>query len=242
MITGGGQRVGLHCANQLLAMGERVAITYRTEHASVTNLKARGVACLQADFTSEHQITQLIKSIHDELGPLRAIVHNASSWLRDVETAVDHATGMIDMVKIHMLAPYMINLHCGDLLMQGAHPWSDIVHITDYVVEEGSDNHIAYAASKAGLDNMTRSFARRYAPKVKVNSVAPSLLMFNDGDSLAYRNSTIDKSLMAIEPGAEVVFQSLDFILSNAYMTGRTLQLDGGRHIRQLGKDDESTN
>ena len=207
-------------------------ITYRTEQPSVSWLKSQGVTCIKADFTEEHQITQLIETIHNDIGPLRALVHNASSWLQDAESFAGHTAGMMEVVKIHMLAPYMINLHCHDLLLQGASPWSDIVHITDYVVEEGSDNHIAYAASKAGLDNMTRSFARRYAPTIKVNSVAPSLLLFNEGDSPDYQQKTLDKSLMAIEPGADVILQGLEFIFGNNYMTGRTLPLDGGRHIR----------
>ena len=57
--------------------------------------------------------------------------------------------------------------------MGTGHAASDIIHFTDYVVERGSDKHIAYAASKAALDNMTRSFARKLAPEVKVNSIAP---------------------------------------------------------------------
>ena len=68
----------------------------------------------------------------------------------------------------------------GEHAHEGRHPHhghaaSDIIHITDYVVERGSDKHIAYAASKAALDNMTRSFARKLAPEIKVNAIAPSL-------------------------------------------------------------------
>ena len=48
------------------------------------------------------------------------------------------------------------------------HAASDIIHITDYVRERGSDKHIAYAASKAALDNMSRLFARKLAPEIKV--------------------------------------------------------------------------
>ncbi|MCL0341144.1 SDR family oxidoreductase, partial [Escherichia coli] len=91
------------------------------------------------------------------------------------------------MMQIHVNAPYLLN-HALEALLRGhGHAASDIIHITDYVVERGSDKHIAYAASKAALDNMTRSFARKLAPEVKVNAIAPSLIMFNEGDDEAYR-------------------------------------------------------
>lgn len=105
------------------------------------------------------------------------------------------------MMQIHVHAPYLLNHALEDLLRGHGHAASDIIHITDYVVERGSDKHIAYAASKAALDNMTRSFARKLAPEIKVNAIAPSLIMFNEGDDEAYRQQALDKSLMKIAPG-----------------------------------------
>jgi dihydromonapterin reductase/dihydrofolate reductase len=67
------------------------------------------------------------------------------------------------MLQIHVNAPYLLNHALQDLLRGHGHAAGDI-HFTDYVVERGSDKHIAYAASKAALDNMTRSFARKLAP------------------------------------------------------------------------------
>ncbi len=230
--TGAAQRVGLHCLHRLVEQGERVVITYRTHRPVIDELRALGVTCIQADFNRQQDIDHLIRQLHGSVGPLRAIVHNASAWLRDVNTQVDHVSVMQAMMQVHMMAPYLINLNCRELLLDGRQAWADIIHVTDYVVEKGSDNHIAYAASKAGLDNMTRSFAKRYAPHIKVNAIAPSLLMFNEGDTEEYRARTLHKSPIGIEPGPEVVYQALEFILDNAYMTGRELKLDGGRHIR----------
>ena len=91
---------------------------------------------------------------------------------------------------------------------------------------------IAYCASKAGLDNLTLSFAARYAPAIKVNGIAPALVMFNDNDDAAYREKTLAKSALGIEPGAEVVYQGLRYLLDNPYVTGTTLTLNGGRHLK----------
>ncbi|ENL2988856.1 SDR family oxidoreductase, partial [Escherichia coli] len=103
---------------------------------------------------------------------------------------------------------------------------------TDYVVERGSDKHVAYAASKAALDNMTRSFARKLAPEVKVNSIAPSLILFNEHDDAEYRQQALNKSLMKTAPGEKEVIDLVDYLLTSCFVTGRSFPLDGGRHLR----------
>ena len=58
-------------------------------------------------------------------------------------------------MRIHVNTPYLLN-HALERLLRGhGHAASDIIHFTDYVVERGSDKHVAYAANKAALDNMT---------------------------------------------------------------------------------------
>ncbi len=54
--------------------------------------------------------------------------------------------------------------------------------MTDYVATRGSRKHIAYAASKAGLENLTLSFAARYAPTIQVNAIAPAMIMLGEND------------------------------------------------------------
>lgn len=93
-------------------------------------------------------------------------------------------------------------------------------------------NHIAYAASKAALDNMTRSFARKLAPEVKVNSIAPSLILFNEHDDAEYRQQALNKSLMKTAPGEKEVIDLVDYLLTSCFVTGRSFPLDGGRHLR----------
>jgi dihydromonapterin reductase/dihydrofolate reductase len=108
------------------------------------------------------------------------------------------------MLQIHVNAPYLLNHALQDLLRGHGHAAGDIIHFTDYVVERGSDKHIAYAASKAALDNMTRSFARKLAPE-KVNAIAPAMILFNENDDAEYRQQALNKSLMKIAPGEKEV-------------------------------------
>ena len=71
---------------------------------------------------------------------------------------------------------------------------SDIIHISDYVAEKGSKKHIAYAASKAALNNLTLSFSAMLAPKVKVNTLSPAMIKFNEHDDEAYKTKALTES------------------------------------------------
>ena len=228
LITGASQRVGLYCAEQLLAEGEKVIISYRTERVGVQRLRELGAIAIQADFSSQDSILAFISELKTHTDRLRAIVHNASEWL--AESADTDAAAFTRLFNVHMLAPYLINLHCADLLLRSTP--ADIVHISDDVTRKGSSKHIGYCASKAGLDSLTLSFAARYAPAIKVNGIAPALLLFNPEDDAAYRTRALAKSAMGIEPGSEVIYQSLRYLLDNPYVTGTTLTVNGGRHIK----------
>jgi len=228
LITGAAQRVGLHCAQRLLEDGHRVIFTYRTERPGVQTLRDLGAIGLFADFATEAGILAFISELKNHTDSLRAIVHNASEWL--AETPGNEAEAFTRMVNLHMLAPYLINLHCADLLHRSTP--ADIVHISDDVTRKGSSKHIGYCASKAGLDSLTLSFAARYAPAIKVNGIAPALLLFNPDDNAAYRAKALAKSALGLEPGSEVIYQSLRYLLDNPYVTGTTLTVNGGRHLK----------
>jgi dihydromonapterin reductase/dihydrofolate reductase len=228
LLTGASQRIGLHCALRLLDDGQPVIVSYRSERPGLAELRRRGAVTLHADFASEAGIMAFIEALHGHTASLRGIVHNASQWLG--ETAGQEAAVFQQLFNVHMLAPYLINLHCAELLRRSTP--ADIIHISDDVTRKGSSQHLAYSASKAGLDNLTLSFAARFAPQIKVNGIAPALVLFNPDDQPQYRAKALGKSALGIEPGAEVIYQSLRYLLDNPYLTGTTLTVNGGRHLK----------
>lgn len=227
LITGGAQRLGLHCAQRLAGDGFHVVITCRHLREEWQRQPLEGIDVILADFSTVEGIQALIDEIDRQDLNLRAIIHNASSWIDDRSGA----EAMQQMMMVHMQAPYLINL--------AARRWfdsaetGDIIHMTDFVAGQGSPRHIAYAATKAALENMTLSFAGVFAPSVKVNSIAPSMIMFNENDDQAYREKTLKKSALGIEPGAEVVYQAVSYLLNNSYVTGTCLELNGGRKVKK---------
>ncbi|MGI2257941.1 dihydromonapterin reductase [Shewanella sp. GXUN23E] len=228
VITGVGKRIGLFLARTFLSRGIPVVGTYRTHYPAIDSLLEAGADLHQVDFYQAAQVDGFIEKIHHGYPVLRAIIHNASDWLKDGDLA-DCRDVMARMMCVHASVPYQLNLAFADKLRAGR---GDIIHISDFVASKGSGKHIAYAASKAAMDNLTLSFAAKLAPHVKVNSIAPALVCFNETDDEAYRVKALSKALLPREAGYEELLACVDLLLASHYITGRILPLDGGRHLR----------
>lgn len=226
LITGAAQRIGLHCARRFVDDGYRVIITCRHERKEWRTRPLDGIEVIQADFSTVAGIEALIDVLQQRSIRLRALIHNASLWLGDDAGA----EGFQKMFMVHMQAPYLLNL-ASEHLFESDAP-GDIIHLTDHVARRGSRRHAGYCASKAGLEALSLSFAARLAPRIKVNAIAPALIMFNPDDSAEYRERTLEKSALGIEPGPEVVYQSIRYLMDNPYVTGTCLDLNGGRNLK----------
>lgn len=254
LVTGAAQRVGLHCALALRAQGYEVIATYRQDKPGLAVLRDAGVHCIPCDFDKPDALATLVHAVNMETSSLRAIIHNASSWQADAvlpwlqvsteaslrklvcveptEIAQQLATdaSIFDaMMHIHAKVPYLLTRALlPNLLANGQ---ADVIALTDFVASVGSSKHMAYAASRAAMENMVMSMSRQLAPAIKVNAIAPALLMFNEGDDVEYREKALKKSLMQCEPGSQEVVNSINYLMASQYVTGRVLALDGGRHL-----------
>ena len=230
LVTGVGKRAGLHIATAFLRRGMPVIGTYRTRYASLNTLERLGAELYRCDFQDAEDVERLIAEIRTRHPRLRGIIHNASDWMSD-DDGIPPQEVIERMMRVHATVPYRLNHALAPLLQACGDRHADIVHIGDYVSSRGSTKHIAYAASKAAQDNLTLSFAAKLAPKVKVNSLAPALLKFNEADDPGYRENALGKNLMQREGGWEELQSAVDYLFSSRYVTGRILPLDGGRHL-----------
>lgn len=221
LITGTNKRVGQQLAERLAESGYDVLAVNRSP-ASSSHPRIRH---FRADLEQRADREALIAHVHQHYASLRGIIHNASLWLDDSLDALE------TMFRIHVEAPYHLNLELGDLLRRGAK--ADIIHICDESASRGSKAHVAYAATKAALQNMTLSFAAMYAPAVHVNAISPGLLIFKEGGGPEYQETALRKALLPFEPGAEPLIKAVLFLLDSDYSTGSNIVINGGRHLRK---------
>jgi len=222
LISGTSKRVGralaLHLAKQgysVLAVNRQMVV--ESEHPQIEQL--------QADLAQREEREALAAHIRSRYPSLRGIIHNASAWLEDDLASLER------MYQLHIEAPFHLNLALGDCLLREER--ADIIHICDESASRGSQKHIAYAATKAALLNMSLSFAERYAPSVRVNAISPGLLLFKEGSDSAYQQQALNKAALRFEPGAAPLLEAVDYLLQASYSTGSNIVINGGRHLKQ---------
>lgn len=226
LVTGAGRRLGAALSVRLLAEGYGVIGVYRHSSDEVMRLEALGAWMLQVDLTETVALQELIAHLQG-LPALRAIVHNASLWLCD-DQLLDDPDALQATYDLHVFTPYRLNEALAASLQRSSHG-ADIVFISDANVGSGKADKSLYLASKAAMESLMRSQAKKWAPTIKVNALAPGLLAFYPDDDEAYRQRRLANSLLGIEPGFGAAVDAVLFILSSNYMNATVLKLDGGR-------------
>ena len=232
-ITGAGKRVGLHLALRLLEEGFDVVAHYRTPTSGVETLRKAGATVLRADLTDLTELRRLVAEIRAATTSLRAIVHNASAFSKTAENLDEDVALFERFFRVHMLAPYVLNRELLDLLRASPQKLADIVHLTDIYAERPNPDFATYCATKAGLANLTRSLAKRYAPDVKVNAIAPGPILFREEHSEENRRAVLSKTPLGVEGGPEAIYLALRAVLDNYYITGAIIPVDGGRSLAE---------
>jgi dihydromonapterin reductase/dihydrofolate reductase len=183
-----------------------------------------GIEVIVCDLTQEDQRNALLEQLKTQYATIRGIIHNASVWLGD------DLDSLRIMQALHVEAPYHLNLALEDQLR--AAPKADIIHIGDESAQRGVVNHMGYASTKAALTNLTLSFAKKYSPSVRVNTVSPGFLLAPEGADDAYREKAMSKALIQAEPGSRPLIEAVLYLLASSYITGSDTVINGGRHLK----------
>ncbi len=237
LITGGAKRVGAAICRRLHAAGASVMLHYRSSagearllQAELNHVRADSVALIHADLIDVGKLPSLVDQTVQRFGKLDALVNNASSFFA---TPVGDITpdAWEDLVGTNVRAPLFLAQAAAPALKktQGA-----IVNITDIHADRPLRSYIVYTTAKAALAGLTRSLARELAPEVRVNAVAPGPILWPDDadfDELS-RQRIISHTPLRREGTPDDIAKAVHFLLADApYVTGITIDVDGGRHI-----------
>jgi pteridine reductase len=234
LVTGAGRRVGRAIALALGARGMRVVVHYNgsRDGADETARKIReagGEASVeQADLAAAGAADALVDRVLSANGSLGALVNSAAVMMRTPVGEV-RVADWDAMFALNVRAPFFLSQRAAPALAASR---GSIVNIADLAAFESWPAYVPHGMTKAAIVQMTHALARALAPGVRVNAVAPGVVLLPEGWSAEDAEHLRASTPLARLGAPEDVAQAVVYLLEAEYVTGEVIRVDGGRHIR----------
>ena len=231
LVTGGARRIGLDIAIQLSLLGFRVALRYnksKTEALQAQkDIVAIGGSCelFSCDLNDPKETGGLIKTVRKQFPDLQLLINNASVFER--ASLTDFTSESFDKhMSVNLKAPMILIKDFAKICKAG-----HIINIIDTNYVKNQTSHLTYLLSKKGLADITKIAALELAPDIRVNAIAPGyILPPEDVGRLSMGTRTKSIPLQA-QGDITSATRTIEFLVSNPYVTGQTIFIDGGEHL-----------
>ncbi|MFH0846698.1 MAG: 3-oxoacyl-ACP reductase family protein [Chloroflexota bacterium] len=233
LVTGASRGIGRACAVALSAAGTDIAVNY------LVNRKAAGETCsliehlgrralpVQADVSKLSDVTRMVETIGKELGPIEILVNNAGVAKRVSWDSIPEAD-WDEVVAVNLKSAFLVT----QAVLPGmrARRWGRIINLSSGAAQIGGVVGPHYAASKAGILGLTHSYASLLVKEgITVNTVAPSMIQTD----MVTQDPKVSPALVPMGRFGtpEEVAAVVVMLAGNAYMTGQTVYVNGGRYM-----------
>ncbi|MBN1412571.1 MAG: SDR family oxidoreductase [Spirochaetales bacterium] len=232
LITGGAKRLGRAITRGLVNKGVNVIVHYnesaKEAEQLVAEAKSAGVKAwaVKADLLDKTGVEGLFEKAEKASGSVEILINNASIFPE--ESLLDFSyDSLIQNVDIHAYAPLCLSRH-----FSGSKKGGDIINILDSRITDYDDRHVAYHLSKRMLYSLTRLMALEFAPFIRVNAVAPGLILPPPGKGEEYLKEQAHSNPLQTHGEPKDVSQAVNFLIENRFITGQVIFVDGGRHLK----------
>ena len=238
LITGG-KRIGAVVATTLAQAGADVAMVYNRSRAeadeTVAAVRALGrrAVTVQADVSSEHDCAQAVDATVAELGRLDILINMASLYGSkpfDQLTAADWDRQM----SVDLRATFLCS-RAAALVMKRVGS-GRIINFADWVVASGRPRYpgfLPYYVAKAGVQALTEALALELAAdQILVNAIAPGPILAPADMSAKESESVVQNTPLGRWGGEVEIAKAVMFLVQSDFVTGETIRVDGGRHIK----------
>ncbi len=235
LVTGGGKRIGRAIALTLGRAGADVIVNYNHSREgaqdTVREIAAMGVraVALRADVSRPRQVAAMFRAVEKRWGRLDLLVNNAGvffprKWDELEEKDFDRVLGA------NLKGPFFCAQAAARIIMRQGR--GNIINISSLGGLQAWPSYMHYCASKAGLISLTRSLAQALAPTIRVNSVAPGSIMFQDEERTAAVRKIIRAIPLRKAGDAQDIAQMVLYLSTHSeFITGQVFVVDGGKSI-----------
>jgi 3-oxoacyl-[acyl-carrier protein] reductase len=240
VVTGGARGLGRHFVKELARLGAQV-VACDLDSAGLRRLRdeVEGVTVVAVDVAVEAAVCELVAGAHHRMGTINVLINNAGI-LRDGLLVAREASGERKLplglwqrvLDVNLTGAYLMAREVGARMIADKIPGT-IINISS-LARSGNPGQSSYAASKAGLDACTRTWALELAQYgIRVGGVAPGVIdtpIVNDIAEEAMRSLIAGIPLERIGAPKDV-WKAVQMIIECEFFTGRTIEVDGGARM-----------
>jgi 3-oxoacyl-[acyl-carrier protein] reductase len=233
VVTGSARGLGEAIALELAERGHSLLLVDRDPSVAETadKLRAHGaeVTWVIADLTDEHGPALVRAAVRETFGSADVLVNNVGVT-KDVQLAKMTLEGFTGVLEVNLFAAMRLTMAMDALLRDGG----SVVNISSRAAL-GNFGQVNYVASKAGIVGFTRALSLAWAPRIRVNAVAPGLI--DSPMSRAMPDEVLDRLVAKIPAGRvgrpDDIANAVAFLAGSdsTYITGQVLTVCGGRSI-----------
>lgn len=231
LITGGAKRIGSAIAKKLAQMGYNIALHYNTSNNDAIELKKQieniGVRCalFKCDLSIEEEVLNLIPEAIKIFNDIDLLINNASIFNK--ATLIETETGLFNRTfNTNLKAPYLLIRDFAKLVKKG-----NIINIIDTKITKNDFLYSCYTLTKKSLKDLTLMAAKELGPEIRVNGIAPGLILEPEGKPISYLDKLAKNIPLKKKGSVKAVTDALGFLIENDFITGQILFVDGGQHL-----------
>jgi pteridine reductase len=238
LITGGGRRIGAEIAEQLHQQNYNIIIHYRRSideaqalADKLNEMRQGSVITISADLNILSDIEKLAEDGFNQWSRIDVLINNASSYY-PTNFGETTETDWDDLLASNTKAPFFLTQLLASHLkaVRGC-----IVNIVDIHAERPLKDYSPYTIAKAGSAMLTKSLAVELAPEVRVNGVAPGVIIWPENKAEhteEEKQRILNQVPLGREGAASDIAKTVLFFVKDApYITGQILAVDGGRSL-----------
>ena len=236
LVTGAARRIGRACALALARRGMNVVIHFhrsRTEaekvRREIIRLGARAWT-VQGDLSCPDSSEQVFADAVKAAGPVDLLLNNASIY-GESRLASLAMRDLVRNLSINAIAPFLLARQLAAQRREGM-----VINFLDARLSRHDSGYAAYHVSKSLLLTLTRMMAVEFAPRVRVNAVAPGAILPPAGKGAAYMRKLAAANPLRRVGDLREITEAVLYLAGTRFVTGQVLFVDGGYHLR--GKDE----
>tara|TARA_Y100000310_G_scaffold316748_1_gene368880 strand:+ start:8096 stop:8830 length:735 start_codon:yes stop_codon:yes gene_type:complete len=234
LVTGGSRGLGRDIALAFDGEGSKVVINYRSSHEAARDVFSElsyGLGIVKCDVSKDEKVRAMMQHVKEAYSPIDVVVNNAG-WTQavahdDLESLSPDFTYRVMGTNFHG------TYHCiREAVLSGGMEKGAIVNISSIAAQRPLGSNLFYCASKAAVESLTETMAKALGPKIRVNAVAPGLLMTDlTAEWDDYHQSAAATNPLRREPTLEEVAQVVIDLVKNEAMTGQIINVDAGQSL-----------